>query len=155
MTEKLRDVLRLVREQKYNDALDVIEELQEAGPIPPSLLVQKGILIQLSENSSYTTSDVEKAFAEALKIDEDYVEAINELAYFYYAVLDDAAKAKPLFERAYEICKSQMTEAVTGFANCIYETDGRDKALEFVNSVLHEPLDMEEITTLKQELMAE
>jgi len=92
---------------------------------------------------------------EALSIDEDYVEALNELGYLNYAVLDDAAKARPLFERAHELCKSQMTESVTGLANCIFELEGREKALEFVHEVLAEPFDMEEITTLKQELIAE
>lgn len=154
MTEKLREVLRLVREKKYNDALDVIDELEEKGPIPPFLLVQKGRLIQLAENNTYSILDAENAFKKALGMVEDYVEALNELGKLYYSILGKPDKAMPLFERAFETCRSQMATSLTGLANCTFELEGKDKALEIVKNALAAPMDMDEIAALKREIMA-
>lgn len=131
---------------KYREALSLIEKTVKEGLLHPAVLVLKGCCIQLAgEETPYKLSDAEHAFEQALEIDEDFIPAITELAWFYLNVLDDAVRAESLFERAIKLHKSMLTEALIGMAKCLSETKTKDIAKEYLEGIVNRSLDLTRI----------
>jgi tetratricopeptide (TPR) repeat protein len=108
--------------------------------------VLKGRFIQLgSEAVACSLNDAEVSFLKALEIDEDYVPALVDLAWFYYAVMDDSTKALPLFERAIKVSIHQITEAVEGKMKCLEELRSPEEARGFLRQVSQGLLDVKEL----------
>lgn len=153
MIDEVRLIHTLYSEERFDEALDKLIELGEMIELSPYLLVLKGKHILLSDKGPYELADARKAFEAALDIQEDCVEALLELGWFHYAVEDNAAEAKPFFEKALAVSKGQTTEIVEGFAKCLCEIAGKDKALEFIGDILAKsPLDEEKIAEVKEEI---
>jgi tetratricopeptide (TPR) repeat protein len=154
MSSLLDDIKTLYRDAKYKDALSLIEKAEGgAGFTHPSILVWKSRCLQLAEDSAtHKFSDIEASLKQALAIDEEYIPAITDLAYFYLNVLDDAGAAKELFDRAINLCRDEMTEAITGRAQCLAEKESKEEALNFLlNATIH-TLDQEKIEAIKEEI---
>jgi tetratricopeptide (TPR) repeat protein len=95
--------------------LDLLRRIEQERGLIPSELVTKGRCLQLAPiEAEGDLTDAEKAFQEALNMDPEYVPALVELAYFYDAVLNDSALALPLFDKAIDILRAQITEAAIG-----------------------------------------
>ena len=111
MTVSLGEIKNRVKEGKVKEALLLIRQVEQEGPLCPAVLVLKGCCIQLDdEKTPYELSDAEAAFKRAIEMDEDYVPAIIELAWFYLNVLDDAKRAVELFEKAVNSQKQLLTD---------------------------------------------
>jgi tetratricopeptide (TPR) repeat protein len=154
MSSLLDDIKTLYKDARYKDALSLIETAEgEAVFIHPSILVWKSRCLQLTEDSdSHQFSDIEASLKQALAIDEEYIPAIIDLAYFHLNVLDDAGAAEELFERAINLCRDQITEAITGRALCLAEKESKEEALNFLLNAAGHTLDQEKIEALKEEI---
>jgi tetratricopeptide (TPR) repeat protein len=126
--ERLKGLLEV---QDFDGALAVLATLESRRPLTPAELVLKGRCIQLGSEQAPALAEAEKAFAEALRLDDGYVPALLELAWFYYAVEDDSARALPLFEKAIALSQEQLTEAVIGKARCLEERETPEVAEKF------------------------
>jgi len=66
----------------------------------PSLLVLRGILIQVSEGGPLTLDDARTSFERAIELAPDYPEAYEELGHLHDAVLPDRDKAEKFYRLA-------------------------------------------------------
>ena len=60
----------------------------------------RGDAIQLSDDLTNPLTEVERSYRKATEINPNFAEAYEELGYFWFAVMDDASKAKSFFEPA-------------------------------------------------------
>jgi tetratricopeptide (TPR) repeat protein len=152
----LEEIRTRYKEGRYQEALSLIEKVEQEGLqglLNPEVLVLKGCCIQLDdEETPYELADAEHAFEQALKIDEKFTPAIIELAWFYLNVLDDAVRAAPLFERAINLHKLMLTEAVIGMAKCLSETKTKDIAKEYLEEIANSLLDPAQIQNAISEI---
>ena len=111
----------------------------------PVELVLKGRCLQLSSNSAATNlKEAEEAFRAALGIDENYIPALLELAWFYHAVEDDSEKALPFFDKALDIAWGYLREAVKGKMGCLEDLDSTEAAQRFLAQLIQDALRPEE-----------
>ena len=149
MSFYLDEIKNKYEQGKYQEAIALIEKVEQEGLITPDVLVWKGRCLQLiDEESSYQLSDIESTFKEALEIDAEFTPAIIELAWFYLNVLDDASKAIPLFDKAINLHKQLITEAVSGMAKCLLEVKTKEEAREYLHEIAHSLLDSNEIQSI-------
>lgn len=145
--------MELGQQNRHAEALDLMDRIEQSGErLPPNVLVLKGIFIQVAPDSRHTLDDSEEAFRQALAIDEECVEALLELGWLYQAAYDDSASAKPVFEKAYEISRRQITESLLGMAKCIREIDGKAPALRFLRRMRTRVLVEEDIADLEADV---
>jgi tetratricopeptide (TPR) repeat protein len=138
---------------KYKDALSLIKKIEENDILSPNVLVWKGRCLQLiDEEPLPELSEIEQTFKQALEIDNEYTPALIELAWFYLNVLDDADKAKIFFQKAIQLQKQMLSEAIVGFTKCLLETQTRDIARQFLEEIAQNSLNLAEIQELRQEL---
>jgi tetratricopeptide (TPR) repeat protein len=153
MNNSLEDIKLLYKLQRYREAISLIELLEEENHLYPDLLVWKGRCLQLIDyEPKYQFADIEKAFREALNFDNENLLALVELAYFYLNVADDAERASKLFEKAINLYKEQMTEAVVGMTKCVFELESSEAALIFLNSAVTNSLEAQGIEEVRKEL---
>ncbi len=96
----IENIRKLHQEQRFGDALVEVETQLHSYQENAHLWVLRGNLMQLSEMPpGFTLDEVEKSYLTALELEPDSVEAMEELAHFYYAVIDDRPKAQKLLER--------------------------------------------------------
>lgn len=150
-TTLLQKVIEMSKNEKHTEALSLIElMIKEHGEIP-LLLVMKGVNIQLSSDDTYNLDDVRNSFEKALMYDEEYVDAILEMAWFEYAVEDNAGAANERFDKAIHILKKQFEEALSGKAKCILETASGKELKVFINNVFKSLENSEVIKSIMEE----
>ena len=133
-------------DEDYDEALRELKKIEEQRTLPVNILVLKGMCIQLgSEKCPYALADAEAAFKSALEVDGDYFDALIELAAFYNTTQGQAEKALPFYEKALQLARSQLTEAIQGYAECCSEVRSADEALALIDQFLGEPVDRERI----------
>lgn len=110
----LEAVRALYHEQKYDEAIILIDRYSEKCELTVELFVLKGRLIQLSSNGLYDLSEARECFINALKQNKDSVDALIELGWFYKNVLDDSESGYQYFNRALEKCVDCSNEVVKG-----------------------------------------
>jgi tetratricopeptide (TPR) repeat protein len=102
--EKLKSSYPAEGGEVPNDALAYADEAVRAFPQSAKLWCIRGDLIQLSsEDSPYELADALASYERALAADPKYVEAYEEIGYYYDLVMDDEERAKPYFERAAQL----------------------------------------------------
>lgn len=118
------EMIKLANEDKYLQAVKLAEKLEAQGAGFPEVLVLKGGYIQQieEEDAPYELVDAERAYKAALELDPDFTWALVQLAWFYLNIMDDAASALPLFEKALSLRKSALNEAADGIVRCKLET---------------------------------
>jgi tetratricopeptide (TPR) repeat protein len=140
------NVKELVNAERFDEAVEELVRLEKERALSLPELVAKGELIQLgSATISHDLDEARRSFQDALDIDESYVPALIELAFFHYAVEDDSQQALPLFEKAVEICIRQLTEAVEGKMKCIEELHSAEAARSFLVEIARRCLDLESL----------
>jgi tetratricopeptide (TPR) repeat protein len=151
----LSNLKELMLRKEFDKVLDLIHQAEGERDLTTAELVIKGRCIQLAPEprDSLMLSDAKDAFKGALELDPDYVPALIELAFFYFAVEDMGEKALPLFERAIEIGRSQLTESAIGKCGCLEEVASNGAAAEFLRSmkshaIIWEKLDDEQLSWL-------
>lgn len=151
---------RLMEHKRFSEALNLLRGAESRRELTPVELVQKGRCNQLApDEGEWDLKDSEEAFKKALLIEPDYLPALIELGFFYYAVEDDSARALPLFERAVEISRLQLTEAAMGMAGCLEELQSQNEASAFLGdlhcgALVEEKLDEEKREWLQQGIRA-
>lgn len=153
MKKYLDEVKQLYQSEKYKDALSALNEIEKKGFVHPTVLVWKSRCLQLTDDLSLVDlSEIEELLKEALKIDDEYLPALIDLAYFYLRIMDDAQKATPLFMKAFDLCIDDATEVVIGLGECISETKSPEAALEFLSKNEKLDIDTKKIKELRDEL---
>jgi tetratricopeptide (TPR) repeat protein len=132
MKNSLEKIKQLCSSEQFDEALQELESLEKENSLSPNLLVLKATCIQLGKDESlYTLADAETTYKKALEIDPNHVDALNEIGYYYLNVLDKQDIARPYFDKAMSIARTQLSEAIRGMAECISETSP-EEALSFI-----------------------
>lgn len=153
MKNEIEQIKALYREQKFKEALALIETIEKRDSVCPDIFVWKGRCIQLAdENIPYQLADAEKAYQAALDIDDEYIPAIIDLGYFYLRVIDDPGRGKSFFEKAIALQKDIITESVVGMAECLSEIEAKTVALNYLTTVSDSLLDASKLEELAKEL---
>src|SRR5437588_2074085 len=124
---RLNAVIKLSRQERYDQALNVVEQLLEEFPLSSDLLVRRGCLIQLSDeadNPGRTLQAARESLETARVLAPDCVEPLIELGHFMYAVEDKPDEALEYFRTARTRAEEELQEAMTGEARC-YLDQGR------------------------------
>ena len=115
--------IQLHDDGQQREAIDLLRSAYATSDAP-SLHVLEGQLILLSDwDIEEDLSGVEKAYYEALRLDDTYVDAYLELGWFYYGIMDDAEKGEGFFKEAERLSRSQLMEALEGKLKCIAERE--------------------------------
>lgn len=153
MSSKLSKINKLGKNGKYDLALKEIEKLQKTHIELPQLLVLKSLYIYLSDNKKYKLSDVKTYLQNALKIDDQNIEALTELASYINVVEDKPSSAIKLYERAIELLRNDITNVVIQYTNCLIELDENKKAQVFLNNLLDNLIDRHKIQEYSNEIV--
>jgi tetratricopeptide (TPR) repeat protein len=138
ISENLKNVQRLLRENQYSKSLLIVNKLLEKYPFSTRLLLLKGQLIQLLDEDSELGElrDALDALESAVELDGESIDALNELAMFRYVVEDKHDEAMLLFEKSIVKCLEFLEEAYLGKAKCLFETDRVFESLNCLNEGL-------------------
>jgi tetratricopeptide (TPR) repeat protein len=119
----LETVRALSDEERFDEAIGVLEELASKVGEKSNCLVTKGRLILLSESDRYKAEDALQCFERALEVGNDSAEALLEIGWYFLTYENSAARAKPWFELAKSaaITPAECDEAEDGLAACLAE----------------------------------
>jgi tetratricopeptide (TPR) repeat protein len=153
MNSTIEKIYSLMNNGDYEEAVSLIEQTEVSSIINPTLLVLKGICLQQGNNESkYSLLDIENMFKEAYELDKECIDAVVELAWFNLNVNDDSKMAISLFEDAFKIYSSKLTQVVIGIAKCLTETNSPKEALNYLEMAKNQVLDFKEMEILKEEI---
>ena len=108
---ELKNVELLLKYEQYSDALSIVNKLLEKYPFFTKLLLLKGRLIQLLDEESKLGElhDALDALQTAIELDQESIDALNELAMFHYAIEGNDNEYKLSFNLQILIRHSQAT----------------------------------------------
>jgi tetratricopeptide (TPR) repeat protein len=130
----IEKVKKLYSNKDYELAISFIDEAGDSINNPIVLVWKSRCLQLLNDNvPNNVLEEVEECLTKALNLDSEHQEALIELAYFYLRVLDDAKRAKPLFERSLSLVISNATESIVGIAECVSDLESDDLALKYLD----------------------
>lgn len=109
-----------IRTKDIESALSEIQSLEATTKASPRLLVLKAMCLQLSQVEG-PLEDVESALREALRLDDEYIDAHLELWRFLYAVQDQTRDGQAEFEKALTLLRKQNAEVIQGLLACAEE----------------------------------
>lgn len=142
-----------MRDERYNEALRHLEELEKQPLLYPKVYVLKGICVFLTDSEdNYDYEDVTRLYKEALQIDSEYVNALLELGHHYFSAENQSRLAVPLFEKAIKILTDQFTDAIVGLAKCIEDLESSNEAIHCINNMMEKFKDNNKISDLIEEL---
>jgi len=146
-----RELRELLARHDFDQVLEVLSGIERSRPLTPRELVLRSRCIQLASGPGVPPlEEAAKALRQALEEDDEYVPAILDLAWYHHAVEDDPATALPLFERAYELSRRNLTEAVDGTSDCLEELESTAAAAEFLHRARGEAVRVEDLEEEKQ-----
>lgn len=137
----MKQLRALCKEERFKEALEQIEAVQQQGYEDASLLVLKALCIQMSEGEAHTLQDAKATLEQAASLQEDGAEAQLELGWYLYNVDDDAKAAHPVFQGAIESLKAQLTSSVIGAVKSIREAESDEAARKFLRDLSDNILD--------------
>ena len=119
--ENLRAELKeLAEAEDWDGCLRVFSLLEKETTLAAHELVQKSACLQLGSELG-SLQEAEKALKQALELANDYVPALLDLGWFYYAVQDDAETGLSYFRKAEELSRASLEEALEGKEQCLEE----------------------------------
>ena len=123
LAREIRAVEKLYRYGHYDEVLKRSDQILARYPGLTSLLILRGMAIQLrntdhGDESYPTLRDARNSLEMAVQLDSASVEALNELAHFNFAVLDNNPDAWQLFRRGVALSFGQLKKMLVG----LYET---------------------------------
>jgi tetratricopeptide (TPR) repeat protein len=128
----LAKVWRDWESQRFDRALAEIERLLESQPDNPRLLVMRANLIPLQDEvvaGGPTLEDARKDLKTAIKLDDRSPNPLIELGYFLYTFDDDAKAASKYFQKAIELCRELLKNALIGQAKALSELEHDAEAM--------------------------
>ncbi|MFQ5873858.1 MAG: hypothetical protein ACE5JL_08660, partial [Dehalococcoidia bacterium] len=153
---ELKAIQALKRKGDYPALVARADNLLRSHPYSVQLLVLKAQALQLLEDVDTPTplTEAKRLLALAVTLDPKAVDALNELAFYTFAVEDQTKKALDLFERAMRTSLESFKEAQIGKIQCLLDLDrwsDCERALRDTRRVLG---NAPEIAQLEQELRA-
>ena len=153
MKNEFNEIRILMGEKKYNEAILIIEKLEIANPINPKILILKARCIYMSDSKNkYTLNDVKKLYKKVLELDNNHIEALIELGYFYYANDNNPNKAIPYFTKAIKLNKNFLIDSIKGIVKCFEETKSVLFALSYLKEARSDLLRNSDLAELEKEL---
>lgn len=133
----LRQVKRHCQAGQLEKALEAVQKLLQEWPGNASLWILLGDLIQLQETGNAPPlDDARAAYQKATELDADSPRPWIELAYFLYAVENDAASAARAFDKALGLCQLSLQEALMGKAKTLLESGTEREGLACLGELL-------------------
>lgn len=130
----------------FDGAIDQLELIAGGRALTTHETVRKGRWILLSNGRpGRQPPDAKALFEAALRSEPDFMPALIEMGWYCYTIDDDAAAARPYFERALPILKRQAQEVAEGWANCVAEMQGRADAYRALDDLAGSLIDQEAI----------
>lgn len=150
----LDKIKELYSNNRYDLAISLINKSEYLNQNPMILVWKARCLQLLNENvPNDVLEQVENCLKRALDLDSEHQEALIELAFFYLRVLDDARKARPLFEKNLTLIKSNAIECIIGMTECISDLETDDIALGYLNKNIEITLDVEKFNETRKLLV--
>lgn len=101
--KNLIDSIRAEMHRSGGATPEVFAQIEKAirdEPRNAELWLLRGDAIQQSDELTNPLTEVERSYRKAIEIDPKLAPAHEALGHFWFAVMDDPAKAKPYFEQA-------------------------------------------------------
>lgn len=128
----------LLKNKEYEKIISLLESYNNEDIISSNLLVKKGISYLLKENGdSNDLVKAKKSFQKALIIDEEFIPAIIELAWYYYSIENKTNKSQILFKKALNLSISNLKESLDGLLKSTDELSSKKEALETSKRMLN------------------
>lgn len=127
----------------YGEALRLLESIESLRALNCRELVFKARCLQLAPGNATNLERAQASLEAALKLDSEYLPALIELAWYEYAVEDNADRARFLFERAVSLSARDYREALTGLFKAIEDLDSASVASETIKKRVADTLDIE------------
>lgn len=109
---KMLSVKKLMRERRWDEAMQVMSGIPADYPLGATDLVIKARLIQMTERPDFTLEDAEKCLRDALALEPENPYVLLDLAFFESRVMDRPAEAQPMFAKAMETLSWSVGECV-------------------------------------------
>lgn len=140
----------LWRSRRFREAIVSAEKLLAKHPYFVPVLVLRARAIQLLEDDSRypRLEDAKRSLVLATRIDPTAVNALNELAFYTFAVEDDSETALALFDRSISIGLKYVREAYLGRIKALVDLGKADryrKSMREVRRLLCEDLGLREL----------
>jgi tetratricopeptide (TPR) repeat protein len=99
--EELKSLAPSEGEEASKEVITLADEAVRAWPESSKLWCLRGDLIQLgADDIPYELADSLASYERAIAVDPKCAEAYDEIGHFYDAIMGDAERAKPFFDRA-------------------------------------------------------
>jgi hypothetical protein len=134
--EETSEVVNLLRAGNFKEALLRLAELEAIRPLTARELLEKGRAVLLGQgDEGYPLSAAKEAFLASHRLCSDAIEPLLELGWYYAAVEDDCARARPIFEECVSRARVLLTEAAHGLGMCQEELESSDEAARALRAV--------------------
>lgn len=127
---RLTHARKLAQQEDFAAALAIVDELLADWPGAASLHVLRAELIQLGEDDGPPLEEAKRSLNEALRLDDESIDAMLEKAHFEFAIEDDAKMAAKTFDTAIERSTAALVNALLGRAAALAELERRDEAFD-------------------------
>lgn len=108
--------------ERYREALSEVDALLEASPAHPYLLVQRSQIIQLSdEDCPHEWEQARDDLETACRNNPNSPGPWIELGHYQYAIEDDAESASRSFQKAVDLGRDALFQALYGQAKALKE----------------------------------
>ena len=131
---RLKRVRRSANNGHVDRALRELKRMLTTWPEHPTLLLEYGLLLQLSEHGSL--SDAKRALQRAVKVDADSPDALTELGFYLLNVEDRAEQAEPIFDQAIDLALGSLVDALRGKIEAVGERPPNRATLTELASLL-------------------
>ena len=122
------DLVREAAEDRIDEALSILRQLESSHRLSIDELVFKGQLIQQAESApGYELEDAKRALQIALDRDGKYPPALIEMGHYCWVMDDDAEAGLDYFNKAIEAAKELLSEAQEGKEKCLSEIADRNQ----------------------------
>ncbi len=112
-------IRKFVKDEKVNKAIEILDDLLLKSQTDTTLIISKACLIQIAEDCKYTLKDSKELLKLAIKIDPNNIDALLELAYYFYVIEDSSSKTFPAIEKALDKCLYFLEELIELKLKCL------------------------------------
>lgn len=149
----INKIYDLIDKKKFDAALKLMDKYSDLEASNAQYCCIKGMLIQAANDClKYELIDSKKMFLKAIKLDRKFYRAHVELGYYYYVFDDNYKKAIEHFEKAIDNYSYRVTDGILGKAKSLSEIRNNKAAVKFLEKFKANPLNMDEIDSLIEEL---
>lgn len=123
----IKQVLAHWTEERFSEALELVDGLLRESPLSAELWVMRGNLLQLAPDDGPQDA-VDHALETACILTPDFTEAQLEMGHYLYSVKAESDTALTYFERAEEQAEEALRDALIYQIKCLVELEQQDKA---------------------------